>query len=259
MVSSITTLSSGKFNQYNLTDIENSNASINEIFEDSKGILWIVVDPSGFYRFDPERKEFLSNASIPDLPQTAINSLIEDFEGNIWISSSGGLTKLHENESTGEWSITNFDSKDGLPGGFGSGSLITENNEILFGSFNGIIAFYPGSENTTIPIPLISDIKISDISVLDKKSSFELSKSIFELEELNLSYAQNDISFEFSSIHSSRPSKNRVSYKLEGFNSDWIFTDKNFASFTNLEPGEYTFSVRAYSGYGISSPRYKDL
>ena len=38
---------------------------------------------------------------------------------------------------------------------------------------------------------------------------------------------------------------------LEGFNEHWVFTDKNFASFTNLDPGEYNFKVRAISGYGV--------
>ncbi len=253
-------LTSGKFNQYLLTEIEHSTATISGLFEDSKGILWIVVNPSGFYRFDPETKKFISNASIPDLPQTTINSSVEDFQGNLWISSGGGITKLFKNSIAEEdWSITNFDSRDGLPGGFGSGALITASSEILLGSFNGIIAFYPSSENNTPPIPVISDIKISDVSVLEKKSSFDLEESIFDLTELDLAYAQNDISFEFASIHYSRPSKNRVSYKLEGFNSDWIFTDKNFASFTNLEPGEYEFSVRAFSGYGISSPSTRSI
>ena len=55
-----------------------------------------------------------------------------------------------------------------------------------------------------------------------------------KLDELDLSYTQNNISFEFASIHFSRPEKNKIIYMLEGFNTHWISTDRNFASFTNL-------------------------
>lgn len=242
-----------KYEQYFLEDIKNSQVTTREIFEDSKGILWITYNPSGFYRFNPETKEFTSNASIQDLPLTSINGMIEDFQGSLWISSSGGITKLSFNKENNHWSTSRFDNKDGVTGGFGGGSIITRDGQIVFGSLNGVTAFYPSSENTSTPIPIISNIIISDVSVFEKDNALKLDRSIFDTDQITLSYDQNDISFEFSSIHYSRPTKNRVSYKLEDFNDNWIFTDKNFASFTNLEPGEYEFKVKAYSGYGVVS------
>ena len=77
-------------------------------------------------------------------------------------------------------------------------------------------------------------------------------KVVFQsLSGLDLSHTQNNISFEFSSIHFSRPAKNRISYKLEGFNNHWIRSDRSFASFTNLDPGDYTFRVKGSNGDGI--------
>ena len=100
---------------------------------------------------------------------------------------------------------------------------------------------------------------IAEKSVFDKNSNIRLNNSIYELNELSLSFSQNDIAFEFASLHYSRPSKNRVSYKLDGFSTDWTYTDRNFASFTNLEPGDYTFRVRAISGYGVPSNQERVL
>lgn len=245
-------LSNGKYKHYPIEIHNSSNFGTDLIFEDSKGRLWITLNPSGFYRFIPEKNEFISNATIQDLPNTGINGIIEDFQGSLWISTTGGITKLTEHED-GSWSTSNYDSKDGVSGGFGRGAIITRDGEILFGTFNGLTAFYPSTENTSEPIPVISNINISDKSIYDRNSKINLDKSIFDIDELNLSYAQNDLSFEFSSLHYSRPSKNRVSYKLEGFNENWIFTDKNFASFTNLDPGEYSLKIRAYSGFGVQS------
>ena len=80
-----------------------------------------------------------------------------------------------------------------------------------------------------------------------------------KLDELNLSHTQNDISFEFSSIHFSRPAKNKVIYKLDGFNNNWIASDRNYASFTNLDPGEYTFRVKGSNGDGIWDEEGKSI
>ena len=247
-----------KFEQYPFKENKASVISTILMFEDSKGRLWFTNNPSGFYRFDPQTKEFISNADINELPLTGINGIIEDFNGSIWVNTSGGITKLTENKD-GNWSTSNYDSKDGVTGGFGNGALVTRDGEIYFGAFNGLTGFYPSKENTSPPIPIISNISISDVSIIDKNSSVKLEKSIFETNKLNLSYAENDLSFDFASLHYSRPSKNRVSYKLEGFNDHWIFTDKNFASFTNLEPGKYVLHVKAYSGFGVPSKGERTL
>ncbi len=243
-------LNTKNYEQYPFENTGFSNFTTNIIFEDSKGRLWITMNPSGFFRFDPELKEFKSNIDIPDIPITGINAIIEDFEGNLWINSNGGITKLSENKD-GIWSSSNYDSKDGVQGGFGGGALISRVGEIYFGTFNGLTGFFPSTENTSPPVPIISNITISDVSVFDKNSNIDLDKSIYETDQINLAYEQNDISFDFAALHYSRPTKNRVSYLLEGFNEHWVFTDKNFASFTNLDPGEYNFKVRAISGYGV--------
>ncbi len=251
-------LTTKKFNQYNIADHAAAIFETGLLFEDSKGRLWITINPSGFYRFIPETGEFISNTNIPDLPITGINGIIEDFQGSIWVSSSGGITKLSE-QKDGSWSTSNYDTKDGVPGGFGGGTLITRDGEIYFGSFNGVTAFYPSTENTSPPIPIISNIIVSDVSIFNKESKLNFKESIYKTSHFNLSFDQNDLSFEFASLHYSRPSKNRVSYNLEGFSDHWNFTDKNFASFTNLEPGDYTLKIKAYSGFGVPSKYERNL
>ncbi|HSR17101.1 MAG TPA: ATP-binding protein, partial [Ignavibacteriaceae bacterium] len=69
----------------------------------------------------------------------------------------------------------------------------------------------------------------------------------------------NNLSFDFISVHFSRPKKNKIIYKLEGFNNNWISTDRNFATFTNLNPGEYTFRVRGSNGDGIWNEEGKSI
>ena len=72
-----------------------------------------------------------------------------------------------------------------------------------------------------------------------------------------MDYSQNDISFQFAPIHYSRPERNLIAYKLEGFNKDWVYSKLHFASFTNLDPGEYTFRLKAANGDGVWSENEK--
>ena len=56
------------------------------------------------------------------------------------------------------------------------------------------------------------------------------------------------------------PSKNEYEYKLEGFNHDWISNGtKNEVTFTNLDPGTYTFSVKAANSSGVWNEEGKSL
>jgi signal transduction histidine kinase len=203
-------------------------------------------------RFDPVTEKIEKFGQKDGLPSNTVNSIIEDLQGNLWISTSGGLSKLNKNALKDKWNFVNFDMKDGLQRFSSSkASWISKDGEIVFGSNDGVISFFPGKINEVKPDIVIEDIKVSDVSLKSDTAVVKLEKSIMKLDELDLSYNQNNISFEFASIHFSRPENNKIIYKLEGFNKHWISTDRNLASFTNLEPGEYTFTVKGSNGDGI--------
>jgi len=246
-------LSTGNFKQYNY-DAKNqysSNNNINYIFEDREGIVWIAT-LNNLIRFDPVTEKVEKYSQKDGLPSNLVNSIIEDLQGNLWISTSAGLSKLNKNAPKDKWNFVNFDTRDGLQGFSSSkASWISKDGEIVLGGNDGITSFYPGKINEVKPLVIIEDIKVSDVSLKSDSAVVKIEKSILKLDELHLSYAQNNISFEFASIHFSRPEKNKIIYKLEGFNNHWISTDRNFVSFTNLEPGEYTFRVKGSNGDGI--------
>ena len=60
------------------------------------------------------------------------------------------------------------------------------------------------------------------------------------------------ISFEFAALSFDRNIKCEYAYKLEGFNNNWIsLGTKREVTFTNLDPGDYTFKVKACNEDGI--------
>ena len=75
---------------------------------------------------------------------------------------------------------------------------------------------------------------------------------ISHTDEVTLTHDQNFITFEFAALDYNSPEKNRYAYKMEGFNRDWIHSgNQRFATFTNLDPGEYVFRVKAANSSGI--------
>ena len=225
--------------------------TITYIFEDREGIVWIATQ-SNLIRFDPASESIERYDQKEGLPSNQINSIVEDLVGNLWINTSAGLSKLNKNAPKDKWNFVNYDTRDGLEGFSTSKAIwISKDGEIFLGSNDGVVSFYPGKINEVKPDVVIDDIKIDEISLKSDSAVIRLEQSIMKTDELVLSYTQNNISFEFASIHFSRPEKNKIIYMLEGFNDHWIAADRNFASYTNLNPGEYTFIVKGSNGDGI--------
>jgi len=254
-------LNTGSFKQYNF-DSRNKfspNNAVSFIFEDSEGIVWVTAQ-SSLIRFDPTTEKIEKYSQKDGLPSNQINSIIEDLQGNLWINTSSGLSKLNKNAPKDKWNFVNFDTRDGLPGFSNSkANWIGDDGIIFFGANDGIISFYPGKINEVKPDIVIEDIKVSDISLKSDSSNVKIEKSVMRLDELDLSYTQNNISFEFAAIQFSRPEKNKIIYMLEGFDNHWIPTNRNFASYTNLAPGEYTFIVKGSNGDGIWNDEGKSI
>jgi diguanylate cyclase (GGDEF)-like protein len=73
--------------------------------------------------------------------------------------------------------------------------------------------------------------------------------------EVTLSVQESVFSLEFSALHYTDPARNTYAYRLKGFDRDWVSTDANHrsATYTNLDPGSYTFEVKAANEQGLWS------
>ncbi|MFB3100329.1 MAG: hypothetical protein ACE1ZM_02660, partial [Gammaproteobacteria bacterium] len=79
-----------------------------------------------------------------------------------------------------------------------------EEGRIFLGGRGGIISFVPGTINTIEPDIVVYDFQIDDVSIFDDSINISLDAGIYDVEKIELSYNQNNIAFEFSSIHFSR-------------------------------------------------------
>ena len=150
----------------------------------------------------------------------------------------------------------NYTASDGLPGdSFNRRSYDkADTGELFFGSPNGLTGFYPDDiqDNPHIPPVVVTSLQLADEPVGVGGDS-PLQTSILDTEELALSYDDRIISFEFAALSFNAPDKNRYRYKLEGFEEDWHEVDstRRFATYTNLDPGDYVFRVIASNNDGV--------
>jgi len=56
---------------------------------------------------------------------------------------------------------------------------------------------------------------------------------------------QNNVQFHFTGSWLTAPEKINYQYKLEGLDEDWRFTKDRIISYPRLDPGKYTFNIRA--------------
>ena len=103
-----------------------------------------------------------------------------------------------------------------------------------------MISFYPEELKGNLIPP---EINLNSFSTSDKTFT-RIDFGSENRQRVTLSHRQNDLSFEYTGIHFSNPSKNKYKHKLEPYDRDWIRAETNrTARYTNLDPGEYKFTV----------------
>jgi len=150
---------------------------------------------------------------------------------------------------------------DGIGGmDFLSGSAIrTINGKYFFGGEHGLIEFSPDKSAGIPPNLVLSDLKISNSSVLTMAENSPLKTSLYDLKKISLPHSQNDLTFEYTVLHYCDPRKNKYAHKLEGYEENWLYDDRRIATYTNLDPGEYTFKFKGANRDGIWTKKINSI
>jgi signal transduction histidine kinase/ligand-binding sensor domain-containing protein/DNA-binding response OmpR family regulator len=227
-----------------------SSGLINAICEDSQGNLWIGTN-GGLNRFHPETKSFTAYRQKDGLPNDVIYGIEEDRDGNLWLTTNKGLTKFNVERNI----FRNYDTSDGLQGNSFNrmSSYKNANGEMFFGGLNGLNIFHPDSieDNPVVPEVFITNLEILNKPVNVHEENSPLIKAINRTDELTLSYKASVFSFDFAALNYTSPEKNQYAYKMEGFDQNWIYTNTSKAIYTNLNPGDYIFRVKASNNDGV--------
>jgi len=223
---------------------EEKRPDLRVIFIDSKKRLWI--GQAGLYLFNPSKNDFSMYTTKAGLSTDFIKGITEDERGNFWITTSRGLTKFHPET----FQFSYYNKADGLQGlEFEANAYLkTKSGEMFFGGVNGYNSFYPEAIKTNrfIPPVYLTEFQIFNNKILPGDKDSPLDKDISFTKDIKLSYKQATFSFSFAGLNYTAPENNKYAYKLEGLDEDWNYVGNTTkASYTNLDPGNYVFRVKA--------------
>jgi signal transduction histidine kinase/ligand-binding sensor domain-containing protein len=249
--------SSGEFKRYtydpNKPDGISSGAvlSIHERKQEP-GILWIAM-LSGLDRFDTQTETFTHYSVEDGLPDNTIYGILEDKDGRLWFSTNRGLSRLDVENQT----FKNFGLESGLQALEFNGTAYskTADGEMFFGGVNGANGFYPDQllGNPIPPKVSLTNIRLFN-NPLKHGPDSPLKSPLQEAQEIHLAHDQNSLAFEYVGLHYLEPEENQYKYMLDGFDEDWIDSGtRRVARYTNLDPGMYTFKVKASNSDGVWS------
>lgn len=213
--------------------------------------IWICTG-SGVSRY--KNGDIVTFDSSNGFGSDGVFQLISDFSDRLWGTSNHGIFFVKMNDVddviAGKKSFLNpkyFNRLDGITsGGVTSTSLSMKDNygRIWFTLIDGFTIFDPVRNASTSSAPYV---KIEDVYVDSEKVETASGKIVIPPEAKRLIINYTGISFISSEQIVFRT-------KLEGFEdkyTDW--TNIRMASYTNLKPGTYTFSVLAQNGDEVLS------
>ncbi|MBO0356770.1 response regulator [Hymenobacter sp. BT186] len=241
---------SKQFTVYNFAKTGLNLDHITTIAKDRRGTMWMGTIGNGLYQFDARTKKFATLSSREKLPDGYIHKILEDNTGAIWISTNRGISRL----DTKQGKFTNYSQENGLQNKafLNNSGIKAADGTLFFGGIEGFNYFSPSrlKINRNVPPVVLTDLRVDNKPVVLGEQS-PLRQHITVAKEIHLNYKQN-FALSYAALNYTLPQKNHYAYKLVGFDKDWNYVGTaTSAYYTNLDPGEYDFVVKASNNDGI--------
>lgn len=229
--------------------------TINCLYEPSPGTIIVGTNGAGlaFYNLATQTLQTLSRDD--GMPSDIVQGILSEDAQNLWVSTTRGLAHIKIN--TQDTLIEVFNQSDGLVSTeFNYGSFTKlKTGQMIFGGVAGLTFFDPTAigYQTSLPKVYFEEFRLFNRKV--EVGEAPLFEHLNVINQLRLKYTENAITIKFAGILHSVPSKVNYSWRLDGFNDEWSeASTENQTNFTNLEPGNYTFRVKAANRDGAWGP-----
>ena len=172
-----------------------------------------------------------------------IYQITDDFPF-LWVGTEKGLTKFN----VVTYSCDNYGYEEGFEGVETNvnASFIDDEGNLWFGTTDGLFSYnkknVPDSSQNKPPVFYLDDVQIFYQSILET----EYQAAFLNNSKILLPHSSNHIGFKMSALHYTYQNKIRYKWKLLGTEEDWgPAIENNMATYSNLNPGKYTFLVKA--------------
>ncbi|MEM9103681.1 MAG: two-component regulator propeller domain-containing protein, partial [Pseudomonadota bacterium] len=218
--------------------------------EKTSNFLWAGTQGEGLARVNKATGRIQYITTRNGLSNNFIYKVIRDNEGFIWVSTNYGLSRVNPTDL----SVTRFTLADGLQGNeFSTGGYFDAfSHTLYFVGPHGFNQFNPSLIRLHHQKP---QIKINHIKIFNEKIHHPLQSSNSVMTPLNLRYSENMLTLGYLGVHTHEAETLQYYYQLDGFDEKWYQHDsKNReTTYTNLNPGSYTFKVKAQNRHHIWS------
>ena len=233
-----------------------SSNFIRDVYVQSSDTLWIATQDNGLNRVilntnNELVKSFHFNTE-DGLLDNSLHRIIPDRAGNFWISTNRGIMQIsvselnHYADGTTEYlPVIKYNQRDGMinqeaNGGVQTAGVLTRSNTLWFPNQMGVTVFdLNKAEQENLGVlgtisPVIEYLSLSDSAL-----------SALGVSSLALPKDARNFSIKFTAPSFAYPERIVFEYRLLGFDDDWkVANQAREATFTNLNPGKYTFEVR---------------
>lgn len=183
-----------------------------------------------------------------------IHKIIPDEFGRVWMSSNQGIFWVFKHDveqfvkgNINQITSTGFTEVDGLRnreanGGIQPAGTVDSEGSIWFPTQDGVVKADPKliARNIEIPRVHIGNVTSKESEIYPVSGAVELS------------LGDRDIEIQFSVLSFASPEKNKLRFRLFGFDDDWISSsEKRSVRYTNLPPGTYRFKVIGSNNDGV--------
>ncbi|MBK8498352.1 MAG: hypothetical protein IPL52_05930 [Flavobacteriales bacterium] len=252
----------GRWDHYTHDPSDAATLGVNVIFSladdpaEPDRFLWIGTNGGGLDRLEKATGRVKRFTVNDGLPNDVVYGILDDEDGNLWMSTNKGIACF--TPSTG--AFRNFDAGDGLQDDEFNRDAYCKlpDGTLCFGGVKGFNFFRPRElvEDSTAHVIRITAIKLSNAEIDHRTPGSPLSVPAHLASGMRIPYSANMITFEFATLEYAAPKEHRYQYKLDGFDPDWVMADRSrAATYTNLDPGTYTFRVRGENRDGIWDPQ----
>lgn len=223
------------------------------IYIDSQKRMLFSSEGRGIFIYDYKTDNFKNISETDGLPNNVTYGILDDVNGNWWISSNKGLICFNITEPK---KFRLYNKEDGLQSNQFNykSSYKAKNGKFYFGGINGFSSFYPQNlsqiRNTISP-----PVEITHINILgnqDFELNHQVQTKLNKKETIKLPYNRSSFTINYVSLSYITQAKNLYAYRLEGVDSDWNYVGNNKSvTYVNLSPGKYLFKVKASNNDGL--------
>lgn len=230
--------------------------TLRAIQEDESGHLWIGTEGGGLFLFDQTKGAVIARYTTENgLCNDAVLNMLDDHNGNLWISTYNGLSKFNMAART----FTNYYQGDGLQSNqfFYNAAQQLRSGEMAFGGIKGFSLFFPKqirSEHSQLNL-VLTDLSINN-TPLEKNAAFISKVTDDAIQSIKVPYNKAVFSFSFTALEYISPRRINYAYYMEGWDKGWNnAANMRSATYTHLNEGTYTFRVKCTNAEGVWNPQ----